>query len=33
MGTEMLLAVAYLLVMGSVGLLVASRRFGTLLLR
>ncbi|MDQ3105796.1 MAG: ABC transporter permease [Actinomycetota bacterium] len=33
LGTEMLLAVAYLLVMGSVGLLVASRRFGTLLLR
>jgi len=33
MGSEMLLAVAYLLVMGSAGLVVASRRFGTLLLR
>ncbi len=32
-GVEMLIAVAYLLVMGTVGLLVASRRIGALLLR
>ena len=31
--TDMLVAVAYLLLMGSVGLAVASRRFGRLLLR
>lgn len=33
LGAEMLVAVAYLLAMGSVGLLVASRRIGALLLR
>ncbi len=33
LGIEMLVAVAYLLAMGSVGLLVASRRIGSLLLR
>ncbi len=33
LGVEMLTAVAYLLAMGSVGLLVASRRIGALLLR
>lgn len=33
LGVEMLVAVAYLLVMGTLGLLVASRRIGALLLR
>ena len=33
LGGETLVAVAYLAAMGSVGLLVAARRFGTLLLR
>ncbi len=33
LGTEMLVALAYLAVMGTLGLLVAARRFGALLLR